>query len=775
MAKDTDPKKKLTRREAAEIPSIAVPNERANFKKLLLRNPNFFGTFPGLGNVVKAIKGDTTFEELTCLGLFPGGILGGGRLEAVVNIKQHSGYGTDACGEGSTEFVRFFVQDATGWHDLGLGSVQVYNLDGPLPVSYAVYVDFNQARKFCTTENILNVRAILSWNLEPTAGDPDFNPIWGNVLNARVQVAKRLLIDVPLKDLVAEKVLSVESPALAELDLNQPLPSKEPAELSFVELKRLYADTRVPVHRFGFKEALRVQKRPLRKALTQATARIQLSTEIQKKSLTSPPTLLAGIDLGGILEILDSLNGDTTFEELTCAGYNPQNRTLEGVIKVKQSNGFSGGLCTAGSLEYVSFFAFVSGAWQSLGTATVRVYDLTSATAANPISYAVFRISNVAEMPCSDLTGIPLRAILSWQTEPTGPDFIPTWGNVVNTHIQPQIIEGDPSLEQMRLMRIGRVSIAGISDVTGLANPTDVAGDCSGNDSPFGGSPTVTGDFIPRVDAFNPVNGNVLPGAHPIIYQVWILPDAGAPFQLTNSFGIQVYPPLGPVGGVHKTQAAVAATAPVAGGSASDVYYTYMESDLQAVEPRTLALFHAGGLPEGDYTIQVRGFKFSGGSYVPIAPQSKMIHVYNGFPHTELTVGGSSISVQRPQVSITLLPPFTDCGDIVVGDTITGHYSVTDLFFGRVSIRMIPITVSGIPQPTNPVVLTNATVVGGNSVTYDGANTNGTSGDFTLSTNGLTPCGYTILLEAADRALVSDSCSGHFNEMGVGFCLRAKK
>jgi hypothetical protein len=121
-----------------------------------------------------------------------------------------------------------------------------------------------------------------------------------------------------------------------------------------------------------------------------------------------------------------------------------------------------------------------------------------------------------------------------------------------------------------------------------------------------------------------------------------------------------------------------------------------------------------------------------------------------------------------------LLAPATDCGDIVVGDTISGAYSVTDLFFGSVSIRMLPITVGGVPQPINPVVLSNATVPGGNSVSYNGTNTNGTSGTFTLSTAGLTPCGYTILLQSSDRALISDSCSGHYNEIGVGFCLRSK-
>lgn len=773
MPKETDPKKKPQQPQVAadavaDVPAIKVPGERSNFKKLLLSNPNFFGTFPNLGKVVKAMSGDTTFEQLTCVGLYPGELFGGGRLEAVINIKQHSGYGTNACGDGTTEYVRFFVQDAAGWHDLGLGSVQVYDVPGPLPLSYAVSVEFNEPRKFCTTENILNVRAILSWNLEPTPGDPDFPPVWGNVLNARVQVQKKFLI--PLKELVAEKALTVEAAVLAGLDLDQSLPSKEPAELTFTELKTLYANTKVPAHRFGFKEAARIKSASLGKALTQATTFAKASVDVKKEKL-SPAGLLAGINLSDILDQIDLLIGDTTFEQLTCAGYNPQTRTLEGVIQVKQSSGFSGSLCTAGSTEYVSFFAFVGGAWQALGTAQVRVHDLAAASPANPINYAVFRISNVAEMPCQDLTGVPLRAILSWQSEPTGPDFIPTWGNVVNTHIQPQILIGDPGVEQARLMRIGRVSIIGIGNVDGLANPTGVAGDCAGNDSPFGGSPTVTGDFIPRVDVFNPVNGSVVPGGRPIIYQAWIIPPVGAPFQLANDFGIQLYPPLGPVGGVFHNQTATPAPAPVIGGALTDVYYTYMESDLQAVEPRTLAVFNAGGLPEGNYTIQIRGFKFVAGSYVAIAPQSKMIHVYNGFPHLELTAGGGTIAVQRPQLAITLDAPFKDCGDVVVGDTITGHYSVTDLFFGSATIRMLPITIGGIPQPINPVILNT----GGSSISYDGTNTNGVSGTFTLSTAGLTPCGYTILLQGWDRALVSDSCSGHYNELGVGFCLRANK
>src|SRR6185369_10850754 len=166
-----------------------------------------------------------------------------------------------------------------------------------------------------------------------TAGDPNFTPVWGNVLNARVQVQKRFLFDFPLKDLVAQKALTIEPAFLADLDLDQPLPAKEPQELTFTQLKTLYANTKVPAHRFGFKEALKIQSGSLTKALTQATTFAQAPKEVVSKA-----GLLAGVSLADILGQIEILNGDTTFEQLTCAGYNPQTRTLEGVIQVKLSS-----------------------------------------------------------------------------------------------------------------------------------------------------------------------------------------------------------------------------------------------------------------------------------------------------------------------------------------------------------------------------------------------------------------------------------------------------
>ena len=115
---------------------------RTQFHSLVLGNPNYFGNMPDLGfKQVEVLKGNTTYEQLTCIGLNPDA----NRLEAVVNIKQSSGYGTNACGEGSTEYVRFFVLRSDGWHDLGDTSFTAYNVPAsprPLALTEEVGCDF---------------------------------------------------------------------------------------------------------------------------------------------------------------------------------------------------------------------------------------------------------------------------------------------------------------------------------------------------------------------------------------------------------------------------------------------------------------------------------------------------------------------------------------------------------------------------------------------------------------------------------------------------------
>ena len=772
--------------EEVKLPSAgssAFHEERTNFTINLLKNPNYFGTFPGLGNVVKKINYNTTYEDLACLGLNPGTGFGAeGTLEAVIQIKLPNGYDSGPCGAGSTEWVRFYVEDGASWTDLGAAGVTVYSLAGStFPVSYAVSVDLPHLKKFCTVENVLNVRAILSWEFEPPANQPNFIPVWGNAINARVQIAPALFEEVPIASLVGSGLLKIDPAVEPSLDLTKTLPAKAAQPLSFADLKVLYANSKVPSHRYGLLEATQVSSSSLEKEIAAADA--------VKGLKTSSTNLMIGADLAAILGAIEGTEGDTTYEQLTCAGYNPQTRTLEAVISLKLNAGYSGGLCTAGSYEYVSFFAYFGGVWNALGTAQVNVHDLISITPGNPVNYAVLRLSNLTSEICEKLTAVPLRAILSWQTVPTGPGFIPIWGNVYDTHVQPQInavTEG----EDARLLRVGDVGVIGIQSSVNfalfgdyLANPTGVAEDCNNaDDSPFGGTIGIEGAFtLNPAGTFNPATGNVLAGAHPVIYQAYITPPVGPKFQLLNNFGIGVFPVSAPITNpeVVITQQALLPYGPVSGGLAGALYYTYYESaDGQLVNPRVVAWFAAGGLPEGNYTIEIDGYAWDGAMYQPMAPVSKTFYVYNGY-----VPGGNA-----PEPTLGLISA-ADCGNITVGDVIKGDYSVADEFFGIVTVALTPLSLGGTPIAMPTVYLSGANS-GPDAVVYDGTNTFGTSGTFTIYTGNydpnkdpmnnkqpnqtpLPPCGYTIQLIAWDRALVNTTCSGHEGQEAVGFCLVA--
>src|SRR5712691_8479669 len=95
------------------------PKERASFKSLLLSNPNYFGNLTDSAfKTVLSISGNTHYEELGCVGYHPQQK----RLEGVVYVYQPSGYGTDICGAGTTEFVRFYLSYDHGatWQDQGM-------------------------------------------------------------------------------------------------------------------------------------------------------------------------------------------------------------------------------------------------------------------------------------------------------------------------------------------------------------------------------------------------------------------------------------------------------------------------------------------------------------------------------------------------------------------------------------------------------------------------------------------------------------------------------
>src|SRR5438034_4680264 len=63
-------------------------------------------------------------------------------------------------------------------------------------------------------------------------------------------------------------------------------------------------------------------------------------------------------------EAVAQIAGNTKYEELTCVGFNPDLNRLEATLQIKQSFGYRGNLCTAGSTEYVRFFINYGGGWE---------------------------------------------------------------------------------------------------------------------------------------------------------------------------------------------------------------------------------------------------------------------------------------------------------------------------------------------------------------------------------------------------------------------------
>ncbi|WGD33892.1 hypothetical protein [Olleya sp. YS] len=123
---------------------------------------------------------------------------------------------------------------------------------------------------------------------------------------------------------------------------------------------------------------------------------------------------------------------NTTYESLGCVGYNPTFKQLTATINIKRATGYSGGLCTNGSFEYVRFYMdYQDGnGWEDMGYVGVNVHDIPtekdcSNTNEKPINYTVRLNINPKKKFCSTPNLPIVRAVLSWNSvpEPNDPDL----------------------------------------------------------------------------------------------------------------------------------------------------------------------------------------------------------------------------------------------------------------------------------------------------------------------------------------------------------------
>jgi len=746
MAKESKPTQTECSETAAEaVTPVKVPKERVHFRTLLAGNPNFFGNLPTSElPAVVPIQGNTNFEEIGCVGFHPQSR----RLDAVVYVTQPFGYGGDICSSGTQECVRFYLSYDNGanWVDLGTASFTVYDVPegtiGPRRLEYAVSVPCAPKEKLCLFRNVLRVRAILSWNQCPPANQPNWIPVWGEVHNTFIQVQPRKLI--PWFELVNEYKLKLPPQLVPLIDLDQNAQIKAPAELSLAQLHALYKDKGVEPHRYALP------------AVQKLIAQPGFGGEFAG---LPPKGLFAelGLKFDDIIgPILNPGDGSTFYEELECVGFNPVTSELAAVLRVKRPNGYSGGLCTQGSREYVTFWADLNanGTFETcLGTASVQVYDVQDMPPEG-LEYSVYLPVNFNAHKRLCQQGprlIPIRAILSWNAPALCPfpNQAPVWGNREDTLILlPPGKANEPGDFRPVLYNISTIAVCDIEQGSGLT---------SAGDRPFGGDVYIVGD-IP--------GANSLPGPDRIKYRLFVrelppFPQPPGSWQpVANDFGVTIEQQIGLLTQFPFTQQ-VDATG----------YYTYRDYGIGTGTWRRVAapyvgllgVWHTAKPMSGKWEIRVEALDtLTNTTYVadvthcPDAStrQNVIIALDEDPPVPAITITDFSIDN-----GVTWQPAIA-CGDFIAGVRIRGTYGVTDEHFGSLSLSV---------EPSGPA---NGASPSPSSRSYPIVPTTGESGTWTLNTAGMDPCGYVVRIDVSDRTIVSAN-GGWIGHATVGFCLKA--
>lgn len=700
-----DELKKAVQKSQATLQE-AHSKERSTFKTLLLTNPNYFGNLlTSEFQPVLPISGNTFYEELACVGYHPQQR----RLEGVVYVYQPSGYGSDVCGPGSPEYVRFYLSFDSGatWVDQGMTSFQAFNVpegtEGGKRLEYAVSLQTNLRGNICLADPLIRMRAILSWNNPPPANQPNWPPVWGNVREATILVEphRRLF---PFEIFDAAKI---KLPGPVQEMFPQDLAIETTAKtFSAAELATHYKDKGVPVHRFAFKEI---------------SSFVSGKTSLSAEAFTN---ILPGIKFDpDLIGKFFPTDGDISFEELKCIGLDPNAPdTLVGVIQVKKSTGYSGGPCSAGSREYVTFWADFdgNGSFETcLGTADVQVYDVT--VPPQGVYYAVRLPVDLSahRQPCKKGPKVVrIRAILSWNSPVlcANPSKVPTWGNREETLINIAPSAGAPA---GKIAILGGIPVSFINNVTGLTTPDAVfATNNLPPDNPDGDVATA--------------DGRPCPFAARVTVQ-------GAPL-LSHSYKVEVTP----AGGGAPTAVVTDLVLTRQDGttfvhSANPVTLRFNYVDFTQNINSVLAQWDSTG--DDKWEVKLSTFD-SGGAFV--GQDTHLIQLDNTWPEAtiEITTGTG------------------DCGKFTIGTLLSGNFTARDDYLRSYSLGIEPAVNTapiGVPSPSSGVV--NTPVAPGSP--------------WTLDTTGMRSCGYIIRVVATDRAIVNSQSVGHSSADSSGFCLEA--
>ncbi len=694
---------------ANSLASLSPELARQNFKVLLATNPNFFGNIAKskFSPVVK-IQGDTAYESIGCVGYNPQLE----QLRATIDIKQTSGYSGPVCSAGSQEYVRFYLSYDGGatWQDQGLRSVNVFDVPGPKPLEYAVTLPISPAEKFCFIQNLPLVRAILSWSLAPPAATPGFVPVWGNIVDAQIQIEGFEFII--LETLLTDAKLKLPEKIAQSVNLNQQVAAAPAKALSPAELHKLYAGTSVPQHRY------------LANLLSAASNAASLTTAAELGGIS-------GVNLAGAVSSLIGTSGDTAYEQLDCVGLDPNLSQLTGVLEIKQSSGYAGGPCTAGSTEYVAFWVDWGSGLEYVSTTSVGVHDFSSIPAGG-LRFNVFLPVNLLAhaKPCSSgAQTVKVHAVLSWDTPPstTNPNAPVVWGNSLDGLILIPPGRAIGSGQQVPVLSaVGDVATEYIGSDGRITSATTVTTGVHYADAPFGGRITLSGQI-----------SNPTPG---LKYRIMKAPHG------SSSFTPVVNEPAGLTLNISIFSGGIWTESTQTFHADPDGYYPYQDYSIDhSVQDHLLGAWYS--------TAADTGFAYD-----------LRVDLYNA-PNPDIESSVVTVLVNNAVPGATLTPSFGECGKVAPGDTIAGTFSATATDFGRFYFTILP---SGPAHGVLPAPPSGTSIELGGTIADPGV----TSGSFSIDTTGMDPCGYSLTLNVWDRTNVDSGLTSNYNPASAGFCLQ---
>jgi hypothetical protein len=730
----------------AQTATGKLEKERQEFRRLIVKNPNYFGNLKDTAlKAVKAMVGNTSYEELTCVGFNPQR----SSLEATIAIKRPFGYGGGLCTAGTTEYVRFFLDYGAGWEDAGVAGVKVHDLPNlkdcanhpDKPLTYVATLRITPKTACCTHPVLPKVHAILSWEWMPPAGPANagWQPPWGNALDCAVQVKPHPWNIFCVIEAISEGIgQKLKVPPLFEQTKYHPIPLPDPPPFTLSQVAAHYGAKSgtpgkaqklgVEPHRFGVQD--------LHAALSGAAFSLEAT---DSKALVWKSV---GLDWGAALAALEDTTADVSYEELECLGLEESvPERLIATFRIKRPTGYSGDLCHAGSQEYVAFWADWDNTcrWTYLGTATVNVHDI-NAVPKEGLCYAAILPVDLAyhRQACNKPKIARIRAVLSWAVPPStvDPDTLTYWGNRLDTHVQINPGEEvDPGHPTAKVRNIGGIAVEEIDTIgSGMTVPTakfahnpafqaDAWG--LGRPCPFGRQIKIEGNYF-----------------LPFYYRVKLHKLGDPPASVTvlsTSFLVE------------RWDAGFDSQAPVLNG-----FYRYFDPTVYF--DRALAYWDSVG--DDPWEVQL-----------DIATLPLEANIFASSPWYRIQLDNTAPS-GPPAAPLTMDIHITsgagDCKDFAQDDTLTGLFIADDGHFGGWSLSTEPNTLATPSNQPTVVALAStdpAPAPGGHAWSLD-----------TGSPAKMKPCGYVVRLEVSDRAILNSVPGGHnSNHIEVGFCLREKK